>query len=119
MRLANGKNEVLAEGILLGAPLLEKLIPLNEGIINSNSPIKTLMLALVGTLSTSAFVSPVLKDQCWKEEDYGQVAMSILLLQDFLVVLLFVLLPFVVRTANRDYNAIGFLAGKAIILFLH
>uniref|UniRef100_A0A7S0GJC5 Uncharacterized protein n=1 Tax=Proboscia inermis TaxID=420281 RepID=A0A7S0GJC5_9STRA len=76
----NQTTGVLAEGILLGAPLLEKFIPLDKGFININSPVEALVLALVGTLSMSAFVFPVLKDQAWEEEGSGQAVMSILLL---------------------------------------
>ena len=55
---------------------------------------------------TSDFVFLVLKNQRWEEDDSGQATMFILLLQDLLVVPLFVLLPFVVGTGNTDYNAI-------------
>mmetsp|Transcript_27607 Transcript_27607/g.31507 ORF Transcript_27607/g.31507 Transcript_27607/m.31507 type:complete len:856 (+) Transcript_27607:266-2833(+) len=108
---------VLTMGILLGAPFLEKFVTLDEGLININSPIEALVLALAGTLSTSAFVFPVLKDQGWEEEDSGQAATSILLLQDLLVAPLLVLLPFVVGTGNTDYDAIGFLTAKATLGF--
>jgi len=108
---------VLTGGILLGAPLLEKFVPLDEGLINISSPIEALVLALAGTLSTSAFVFPVLKDQGWEEEDSGQAATSILLLQDLLVAPLLVLLPFLVGTGNTDYDAIGFLTAKATLGF--
>ena len=66
----NRTTGVLAKGFLLRAPLLEKLIPLYKGLINSNSPIETLVLKVVETLSTLAFVPPVLKDQCWEEKYY-------------------------------------------------
>ena len=66
MCLANELNEVLTEGILLGYPLLEKFITLNEGIIRFNRPIEALVLALVGTLFMSAIVFPALKDQGWE-----------------------------------------------------
>lgn len=108
---------VLTGGILIGAPILEKFVPLDEGLINVSSPIEALVLALAGTLSTSAFVFPVLKDQGWEEEDSGQAATSILLLQDLLVAPLLVVLPYLVGTGNTDYNAIGFLTAKATLGF--
>ena len=69
---------------------------------NINSLIKPLVLALMGTLSVSAFAFPVLKDYGWEEKDSRQVTTSILLLQDVLVAPLLVLLLFVVGTDNTD-----------------
>jgi len=108
---------VLTGGILIGAPFLEKFVPLDEGLINVSSPVEALVLALAGTLSTSAFVFPVLKDQGWEEEESGQAATSILLLQDLLVAPLLVVLPYLVGTGNTDYDAIGFLTAKATLGF--
>jgi len=108
---------VLTGGILLGAPLLEKFVPLDKGLIDVSSPVEALVLALAGTLSTSAFVFPVLKDQGWEEEDSGQAATSILLLQDLLVAPLLVLMPFLIGTGNTEFGAIGFLTAKATVGF--
>jgi len=108
---------VLTGGILIGAPLLQQFVPLDKGLIDVSSPIEALVLALAGTLSTSAFVFPVLKDQGWEEEDSGQAATSILLLQDLLVAPLLVLMPYLVGTGTTDYDAIGFLTAKATLGF--
>ena len=107
----------LSAGIVLVAPALERFIPLDTGLIDISSPIEALVLALAGTLSTSAFVFPVLKERKWEEEQIGQAATSILLLQDLAVAPLLVLMPFVVGQGPIDYSAIGFLTAKATIGF--
>ena len=75
------------------------------------------MLALVRTISTSAFVFPILKDQGWEEKESRQATTYILLLQDVPVAPLLVLLPFEVGSGNTDYNTIEFFAAKAILRF--
>jgi Kef-type K+ transport system membrane component KefB len=75
------------------------------------------VLALAGTLSTSAFIFPVLKERGWESDPCGQAATSILLLQDLFVAPLLVILPFVVGQGPTDYAAIGFLSAKAIVGF--
>ena len=75
------------------------------------------MLALAGTLSTSAFIFPVLKEKGWENENAGQAATSILLLQDLFVAPLLVILPQVVGQGPTDFAAIGFLTAKAAIGF--
>ena len=50
-----------------------------------SNPSEALVLALAGTLSTSAFVFPVLKERRWEERDSGKAATTILLLQDLFV----------------------------------
>jgi len=107
----------LSAGILLVAPALERFLPLDTGLIDISSPIEALVLALAGTLSTSAFVFPVLKERKWEEEQSGQAATSILLLQDLAVAPLLVLMPFVVGQGPVDYPAIGFLTAKATLGF--
>ena len=107
----------LSAGILLVAPALERFLPLDNGLIDITSPGEALVLALAGTLSTSAFVFPVLKERKWEEEQSGQAATSILLLQDLAVAPLLVLMPFVVGQGPVDYTAIGFLTAKATIGF--
>ena len=107
----------LSLGILLVAPALERFLPLDAGLIDISSPAEALVLALAGTLSTSAFVFPVLKERNWEEEQSGQAATSILLLQDLAVAPLLVLMPFVVGQGPTDYTAIGFLTAKATIGF--
>jgi Kef-type K+ transport system membrane component KefB len=108
----------LSAAILLGAPeFLERFLPLDAGLINVHNPGEALVLALAGTLSTSAFIFPVLKERGWEEEDAGQAATSILLLQDLAVAPLLVIMPFVVGQDVTDYSAIGFLTAKATIGF--
>lgn len=107
----------LSAGILLVAPTLERFLPLDAGLIDISSPFEAIILALAGTLSTSAFVFPVLKERDWEEEPSGQAATSILLLQDLAVAPLLVLMPFVVGQGPVDYTAIGFLTAKATIGF--
>jgi len=108
---------VLSAGILGIPNFLERFIPLDAGLINVNSPSEAVILSLAGALSTSAFIFPVLKEKEWEEEDVGQAATSILLLQDLLVAPLLVIIPFVVGTGPIDYAAIGFLSLKALIGF--
>eukprot|EP00566_Odontella_aurita_P007367 CAMPEP_0113545448 /NCGR_PEP_ID=MMETSP0015_2-20120614/11266_1 /TAXON_ID=2838 /ORGANISM="Odontella" /LENGTH=740 /DNA_ID=CAMNT_0000445813 /DNA_START=579 /DNA_END=2802 /DNA_ORIENTATION=- /assembly_acc=CAM_ASM_000160 len=109
---------VLTAAILSGAPqIIEKFIPLDEGLINVNNPIEAFVLAAACTLSTSAFVFPVLKDREWEDEPVGQAATSVLLLQDLAVAPLLVLLPFIVGQGPTDYSAIGFLTAKATLGF--
>ena len=45
---------------------LERFIPLDAGLIDVSNPSEAQILALAGTLSTSAFVFPVLKERRWK-----------------------------------------------------
>lgn len=109
---------VLTAAILTGAPaFLDRFIDLDDGIINIQNPSEALVLALAGTLSTSAFIFPVLKDLKWEEDESGQAATSILLLQDLAVAPLLVLMPFVVGQGETDYAAIGFLTAKATLGF--
>jgi Kef-type K+ transport system membrane component KefB len=108
---------VLSAGIVLVAPALERFLPLDAGLIDIQSPAEALVLALAGTLSTSAFVFPVLKEREWEDEQSGQAATSILLLQDLAVAPLLVLMPYVVGQGPTDYSAIAFLTAKATIGF--
>lgn len=109
---------VITAAILLGAPqFLDRLLPLDEGFIDIQNPTEAVVLALAGTLSTSAFIFPVLKERGWEGEDSGQAATSILLLQDLFVAPLLVVMPFVVGQGPTDFAAIGFLTAKAAIGF--
>lgn len=91
-------------------------------------PIEAVVLALAATLSTSAFIFPVLKERGWEDEESGEAATSILLLQDLLVAPLLVSLPFLAGAAGtggavidgvtqNNYAAIGFLTAKATLGF--
>ena len=79
------------------------------------------MLALAGSLSTSAFIFPVLNEseRGWEGEDAGQAATSVLLLQDLFVAppLMVMPMPYVVGRVPTDLAAIGFLTAKATIGF--
>jgi len=109
---------VITAAILLGGPqLLGAVLPLDEGLIDVRNPSEAVILALAGTLSTSAFVFPVLKERGWEGEAAGQAATSILLLQDLFVAPLLVVLPFVVGQGTTDWAAIGYLTAKATIGF--
>lgn len=108
---------VLSAGILGIPGFLERFLPLDAGLINVKSASETVILSFAGALSTSAFIFPVLKEKEWEEEDVGQAATSILLLQDLLVAPLLVIIPFVVGTGPIDYAAIGFLSLKALVGF--
>ncbi|KAL7539325.1 hypothetical protein ACHAXR_009182 [Thalassiosira sp. AJA248-18] len=109
---------VITAAILLGAPqFLDKVLPLDEGFIDISNPTEAVVLALAGTLSTSAFIFPVLKERGWETEDAGQAATSILLLQDLFVAPLLVVMPFVVGQGPTDFAAIGFLTAKAAVGF--
>lgn len=80
-------------------------------------PTEAVVLALIGCLSTSAFIFPVLKERSWEDEESGEAATSILLLQDLLVAPLLVLLPYLAGDTATDYLAIGFLTAKATLGF--
>jgi Kef-type K+ transport system membrane component KefB len=107
----------LSAAIYFLPELLGKIIPLDTGLINVKNPAEALVLALAGALSTSAFIFPVLKEREWEEDESGQAATSILLLQDLAVAPLLVLLPYIVGQDVTDYSAIGFLTAKATIGF--
>ena len=109
---------VITAALLLGAPqFFDRFLPLDEGFIDISNPTEAVVLALAGTLSTSAFIFPVLKEMGWEDEDAGQAATSILLLQDLFVAPLLVILPFVVGNGPTDYTAIAFLTAKAAVGF--
>jgi len=111
-------SATLSAAILNFPELLERFLPsLDAGLINVRNPSEALVLSFAGTLSTSAFIFPVLKERGWEEDDAGQAATSILLLQDLAVAPLLVLLPYVVGQGETDYAAIAFLTMKAIVGF--
>jgi Kef-type K+ transport system membrane component KefB len=94
-------------------------LPMALPLLEVSTPAQILVLAFAGALSTSAFIFPVLKERGWEEQESGEAATSILLLQDLLVAPLLVLLPFLVGSAGEstDFAAIGFLTLKATIGF--
>ena len=80
-------------------------------------------VAAAGSLSSSAFVLPILKEKGWEERPEGVAALSILLLQDLAVAPLLVLLPLAAGGAGGAWDAVGqrealeWLAFKATIGF--
>lgn len=109
---------VITSAIMLGAPqFLDRVLPLDEGFIDIQNPTEAVVLALAGTLSTSAFIFPVLKERGWEDENSGQAATSVLLLQDLFVAPLLVVMPFVVGQGPTDFAAITFLTVKAAVGF--
>lgn len=108
----------LTTGIITFALLtLGEYTPFTSGFLNVRDPVQACILAITCTLSTSAFIFPVLKEKGWEEEQSGAAATTILLLQDLLVAPLLVLLPYLVGAGPTDYAAIGFLTAKATIGF--
>eukprot|EP00980_Cylindrotheca_fusiformis_P007541 scaffold1561_cov129-Cylindrotheca_fusiformis.AAC.33 len=108
----------LTTGIITAALLaLGKYAPADSGFLNIKDPVQACILAITCTLSTSAFIFPVLKERGWEEEQSGASATTILLLQDLLVAPLLVLLPYLVSSGPTDYGAIGFLTAKATLGF--
>jgi hypothetical protein len=96
---------------------LATFLPLDPSLVQIIDPVQALILALAGSLSTSAFIFPVLKERGWEDEQSGEAATSILLLQDLMVAPVLVLLPYLVGETQTDYTAIGFLTAKATIGF--
>lgn len=97
--------------------MLGQILPLDAALLPVRNPIEAVVLGLAGALSTSAFIFPVLKERKWEEEESGQAATSILLLQDLMVAPLLVLLPYLVGQSETDYGAIAFLTLKATVGF--
>jgi len=97
--------------------LLGKYAPVETGFMDIHDPIEACILAITCALSTSAFIFPVLKERGWEEENSGEAATTILLLQDLLVAPLLVILPYIAGSGPTDYAAIGFLTTKATIGF--
>lgn len=109
---------VLTAAFLTGVPqILGQFLPLDQSLINIQRPAEAVVLAFAGALSTSAFIFPVLKERGWEEEESGEAATSILLLQDLMVAPLLVLLPYLVGENDTDFAAIGFLTAKATLGF--
>lgn len=96
---------------------LAHILPLDPAVSNPSSPVQAVILAMIGSLSTSAFIFPVLKERGWEEGQTGEAATSILLLQDLMVAPLLVLLPYLIGESPTDYAAIGFLTAKATLGF--
>lgn len=109
---------VITGALLTGVPqLLGQFLPLDASLIPVHNPVEAVVLGLTGALSTSAFIFPVLKERGWEEEESGEAATSILLLQDLMVAPLLVILPYLVGQSETDYSAIAFLTLKATLGF--
>jgi Kef-type K+ transport system membrane component KefB/voltage-gated potassium channel Kch len=110
---------VITACFLSGVPeFIGSIVPLNAALIdNIGHPVEAVVLAFAAALSTSAFIFPVLKERQWEDEESGEAATSILLLQDLMVAPVLVLLPYLVGDTKTDYAAIGFLTAKATLGF--
>ena len=108
----------LTTGIITASLLaLGNYFPVDYGFLAVKDPVQACILAITCALSTSAFIFPVLKERGWEEEQSGEAATTVLLLQDLLVAPLLVLLPYLVASGPTDFTAIGFLTAKATIGF--
>jgi Kef-type K+ transport system membrane component KefB len=110
---------VITAALLFGIPqMLSQVLPLDPSFLPQRySPAEGVVLGLAGALSTSAFIFPVLKERGWEDQESGEAATSILLLQDLMVAPLLVLLPYLVGQSETDYSAIWFLTLKATVGF--
>ncbi|GKY98236.1 hypothetical protein MPSEU_000781300 [Mayamaea pseudoterrestris] len=110
---------VITAVLLLGLPqMLSQVLPLDPFFLPATyTPAEGVVLGLAGALSTSAFIFPVLKERRWEDDEAGEAATSILLLQDLMVAPLLVLLPYLVGQSETDYSAIWFLTLKATVGF--
>ncbi|KAL1511778.1 hypothetical protein AB1Y20_005064 [Prymnesium parvum] len=96
---------------------IERYIPLNNGYVDIANPSEALVLALAATLSSSAFVFPVLQSKGWEDRSSGVAGKSTLLLQDLAVAPVLVLLPFVLGSGQSDMGALAILLAKATFGF--
>ena len=108
--------------LLIGPQLLtasERVVPLDDAILRPilSSPVETFCIAAAGSLSSSAFVLPVLKQKGWEERADGTAALAVLLLQDLAVAPLLVVLPLVAGSGPQDPSALGVLVAKATFGF--
>ena len=109
---------VLSAAFVTGVPeLLGQFVPLDQTLMDIHRPAAAIVLAFAGALSTSAFIFPVLKERGWEDEESGEAATSILLLQDLLVAPLLVLLPLLVSETSTDFSTFGYLTIKATFGF--
>eukprot|EP00617_Octactis_speculum_P026884 CAMPEP_0185744648 /NCGR_PEP_ID=MMETSP1174-20130828/2792_1 /TAXON_ID=35687 /ORGANISM="Dictyocha speculum, Strain CCMP1381" /LENGTH=843 /DNA_ID=CAMNT_0028418159 /DNA_START=229 /DNA_END=2760 /DNA_ORIENTATION=- len=109
---------VSSNGVLGGlTESVEKLIPLNSGYVDISNPNEALVLALAATLSSSAFIFPVLEEKGWGERPAGVAGKATLLLQDLAVAPVLVILPFVLGAQNSDPASLSILIGKATVGF--
>lgn len=109
---------VITAFILNGIPrFFAEFLPLDTSVLPIGTPLQAVVLGLTGSLSTSAFIFPVLKEREWEDEEAGQAATSILLLQDLMVAPLLVLLPYLAGQSEASYAAIAFLTLKATVGF--
>ena len=121
--LANIASTVLVLGASIAfglADVLDKFLPLDETMVRMldyRNPVEIFILAAAASLSTSAFVFPVLKERGWEADEGGKAATSLLLLEDLSVAPLLILMPFVVGNGPVDVAAIGSLLSKAVFGF--
>lgn len=111
-------------GTTVGGPIVLTLcenvgIPLDDTLLRPilTSPVQAFCIAAAGSLSSSAFVLPVLKSKQWEERPEGISALSILLLQDLAVAPLLVILPLVAGLGPQTLSELGILIAKATLGF--
>jgi Kef-type K+ transport system membrane component KefB len=122
---------VIFFGFFLGGPLLFQVVsnpnvPIDPLIVQLlEQPVVAFAIAAAGSLSSSAFVLPILKEKGWEDRPDGIAALSILLLQDLAVAPLLVILPLIANvetgattgSGGADPIALGILAFKATVGF--
>ena len=124
---------VIFFGLFLGGPLLFQVVsnpnvPIDPLIVQLlEQPVVAFAIAAAGSLSSSAFVLPILKEKGWEDRPDGVAALTILLLQDLAVAPLLVILPLIAQLEGKgvaagdgggaDPIALGVLAFKATVGF--
>lgn len=125
---------VIFFGLFLGGPLLFQVVsnpnvPIDPLLVQLlEQPVVAFAIAAAGTLSSSAFVLPILKEKGWEDRPDGIAALSILLLQDLAVAPLLVILPLIANVeggvsaagdcgGGADPIVLGILAFKATVVF--
>eukprot|EP00956_Cyclotella_meneghiniana_P021792 scaffold40218_cov66-Cyclotella_meneghiniana.AAC.3 len=117
----------------LRGPLLFQVVsnpnvPIDPLIVQLlEQPVVAFAIAAAGSLSSSAFVLPILKEKGWEDRPDGVAALTILLLQDLAVAPLLVILPLIAQLEGKgvaagdgggaDPIALGVLAFKATVGF--
>jgi len=96
---------------------VERFVPLNQGFVDISNPGEALVLALAATLSSSAFVFPVLEEKGWGERPAGVAGKATLLAQDLAVAPVLVILPLVLGGQNTDSSELSLLIFKATVGF--
>ena len=113
---------ITAANLYLGPRILEfaeRFIRLDDAIVRLilTTPVVAFTLAAAGSLSSSAFVLPVLKQKGWEERADGTAALAVLLLQDVAVAPLLIILPLIAGSGPQTGGELGILVAKATFGF--